>query len=103
MFYHLHLSKRMTTILVTHQMDQALKYADRIIVLANGKVYMDGTPEDVFSNAEQLKGVNLEVPEILTLINTFNQKFYGTIRYQRQSAKELAKQIAEQIREKRQK
>ncbi|SHN36686.1 energy-coupling factor ABC transporter ATP-binding protein [Gracilibacillus kekensis] len=99
MFYQLHQSKQMTTILVTHQMDHALKYADRIIVLANGEVYMEGNPEEIFSKTNQLQEVNLDVPEILTLIQDFNQRFNGTIRYQRQSIAELAKEIVEHFRE----
>ncbi|WP_058305704.1 energy-coupling factor ABC transporter ATP-binding protein [Gracilibacillus massiliensis] len=99
MFYQLHQSRQMTTILVTHQMDQALKYADRIIVLANGEVHMEGNPEEIFSKTKQLQEVNLDVPEVLTLIDDFNHRFDGSIRYHRQSIAELAKEIVDHFRE----
>ncbi|MGP4042195.1 energy-coupling factor ABC transporter ATP-binding protein [Gracilibacillus sp. D59] len=99
MFYHLHKTKHMTTILVTHQMNQALKYADHIFVLADGSVHMEGTPEQIFSQANVLKKANLDMPDILSLINRFNQKFDTDITYKRQEPAVLAKEIAEKLRE----
>ena len=43
MFYRLHKEKEGTTILVTHSMEDALAYADHIIILNHGEVYMEGT------------------------------------------------------------
>lgn len=55
-----------TTILITHFMEEAAE-ADRIIVMKNGKVYSDSTPDDLFSNRDLIKGAGLEMPPIVDL------------------------------------
>ena len=55
-----------TIILVTHFMDEAVK-ADRVIVMNNGEVKLDGTPLQVFSEAELLSSIGLTVPKPLEL------------------------------------
>lgn len=51
-----------TVILVTHSMDDIARIADRLIVMNGGHVVMDGTPEEVFSRAEELTAIGLSVP-----------------------------------------
>lgn len=58
--------EKMTVILITHHMDEA-KTADRVIVIDNGSVALDGKPGDVFSNVEKIKGLGLEVPQVTEL------------------------------------
>ncbi len=53
-----------TVIFVTHSMEDAARLAQRIVVLADGKILMQGTPEQVFSRAEQLIASGLDVPQI---------------------------------------
>ena len=53
-------------ILVTHFMDEAVN-ADRVIVMDEGKVALDGTPSEVFCNTELLKSLGLAVPKALEL------------------------------------
>ena len=55
-----------SVILVTHFMDEAVK-ADRVVVMNDGKVCLDGTPSEVFSNTELLKSIGLAVPKPLEL------------------------------------
>ena len=55
-----------TIILVTHFMDEAVK-ADRVIVMNSGEVKLDGTPLQVFSEAELLSSIGLTVPKPLEL------------------------------------
>lgn len=54
-------NKDMTILTVTHHMEEAL-LSDRIIVIYQGKVYMEGTPDEVFSHAEELKAIGLDLP-----------------------------------------
>ncbi len=63
MFARLHKERGMTTILVTHSMEDAAKYADEIVVMHQGTVYKSGTPIDIFSQPEQLIEIGLDVPE----------------------------------------
>ena len=52
-----------TVLLVTHDMDDAAKIADRLIVFHEGAVAMDGAPEEVFSRQQELVGMGLDVPQ----------------------------------------
>ncbi len=55
-----------TVVLVTHFMDEAVT-ADRVAVMDNGKVIMDGTPRQVFSQADKLISVGLDIPQATQL------------------------------------
>ncbi len=55
-----------SVILVTHFMDEAVK-ADRVVVMNDGKVELDGTPAEVFANIELLKTIGLAVPKPMEL------------------------------------
>ena len=57
--------KKMTIVLVTHNMDYVLKYADIVHVINSGEIAFSGLPEELFSNKELLKDNSLELPEIL--------------------------------------
>lgn len=50
-----------TVILITHFMDEAVQ-ADRIVIMDKGKIFLDGTPEQVFSNVGRIRAINLDVP-----------------------------------------
>jgi len=50
-----------TVILITHFMEEAAE-AERIVVMHDGKVLLDGTPAEVFSQGELLQSVNLDIP-----------------------------------------
>ncbi len=55
-----------TSILITHNMDEAA-LADRIVVIEKGKILLDGTPQEIFSEYEILKKTGLDVPQITAL------------------------------------
>ncbi len=59
--------KGMTVVLITHYMNEAAM-ADRIIVMNDGKMLMDGTPAQVFSRVEELEAVGLDVPQSTKLL-----------------------------------
>ncbi len=54
--------EHVTVILITHYMEEVIE-ADRVIVMDQGKVVMQGTPREVFSHVEELKGYRLDVPQ----------------------------------------
>ena len=56
-----------TVVLITHHMDEAAQ-ADRLIVMAKGKVISDGAPKEVFSQVERLREVGLTVPQTTQLL-----------------------------------
>lgn len=55
-----------TIVLITHYMDEAIK-ADRICVMKNGKVIMEGKPKDIFKEVEKVKNAGLDVPQVTEL------------------------------------
>ena len=60
-----------TIIFVTHFMDEAVT-ADRVIVMDSGKVIIDGTPREVFSQADKLIDVGLDIPQATQLAYALN-------------------------------
>ena len=58
-----------TIILVSHSMDDIAETVKRVIVMDEGKVFMDGDPHYVFSYEEELKKVSLSVPPVTSLID----------------------------------
>lgn len=64
MFYSLHKERGLTTILVTHSMEDAARYADEMVIMHEGYSVMTGTPRELFSDTEALKQYRLELPRI---------------------------------------
>ena len=56
-----------TVVLITHHMDEAAQ-ADRLVVMAKGRVVADGAPKEVFQDVEGLKSVGLTVPDTTELL-----------------------------------
>lgn len=65
LFYDLHKKKNLSTILVTHSMEDAAEYADQIVIMHKGTVYKQGLPEEVFSSPQELIELGLNVPEVI--------------------------------------
>ena len=59
-----HREKGTTVVMVSHSMDEVAENVDRIVVLANAGVVMSGTPHEVFSRAQELIDVGLNVPQV---------------------------------------
>ncbi|MBQ7836257.1 MAG: energy-coupling factor transporter ATPase [Clostridia bacterium] len=53
-----------SVIIVSHSMEDMAMYCDRVVVMANGAPVIEGTPAEVFSRAEELYSVGLDVPEV---------------------------------------
>ena len=59
-----HKQKGNAVILVSHSMEEVARNVDRIVVMSHSHKLMDGTPEEVFSRAEELLQVGLDVPQV---------------------------------------
>lgn len=55
-----------TVLHITHNMNEAL-LADRVVVINDGKLFLSGTPREVFSHVEELKAIGLETPQVTEL------------------------------------
>ncbi|WP_066712856.1 energy-coupling factor transporter ATPase [Clostridium sp. Marseille-P299] len=58
--------EHVTVLLITHYMDEVIK-ADKVIVMDDGKVVMQGTPKEIFSQVDKLKSYRLDVPQVTEL------------------------------------
>ncbi len=65
--------ENVTIILITHYMEEVI-YADRVIVMDKGKVVMQGTPREVFSNINKLKELRLDVPQVTILAHELKKR-----------------------------
>ncbi|HYE68285.1 MAG TPA: energy-coupling factor transporter ATPase [Anaerovoracaceae bacterium] len=62
-----------TILLITHFMDEAAK-ADRVIIMDEGKVVLDGSPDEVFGHAEEIKAMSLDVPFAVDLAHRLRKR-----------------------------
>lgn len=65
--------KGITVILITHYMEEAVQ-ADRVYVMDHGKVVMQGTPREIFSQVDRLKSYRLDVPQITLLAHELRKE-----------------------------
>ena len=64
--HELNEKENVTVLLITHYMDEVIN-ADKVIVMDDGKIVMQGTPKEVFSRVEELKEHRLDVPQVTEL------------------------------------
>lgn len=69
----LNAEKKITVVLITHHMDEAAQ-CGRVVVLDQGKVAADGTPQEVFSQVELLHSIGLAAPDTVELCRELNQQ-----------------------------
>ena len=66
--HKLNREKGITVVLITHHMNEA-EDADRVVVMDDGKVIMDGAPRQVFTQVERLRSMGLTVPDTVDLLD----------------------------------
>ncbi|PFG04014.1 energy-coupling factor ABC transporter ATP-binding protein [Bacillus sp. es.034] len=74
MFYALHKEKGLTTILVTHSMEDAAHYAEEIVIMQKGHLKRKGTPAEIFSQTDELFEMGLDVPDVVRFQYQFEKK-----------------------------
>lgn len=71
--HRIHVEQGLTTLLVTHSMEEAARYADYLLVMAGGQVVLQGKPDEIFMQAERLRALSLDVPETVAFVSSLNQ------------------------------
>ena len=69
----LNMVEEITVLLITHYMEEVV-HADKVIVMDEGKVVMQGTPKEIFSHVEELKKLRLDVPQVTLLAHELKKK-----------------------------
>lgn len=70
----LHKDYNMTIVIVSHSMEDVAKIAQRIIVMNNGSVALQGTPSEVFKEVDMLEEIGLGVPQVTYLVRALRKK-----------------------------
>lgn len=65
--------EEVTVLLITHYMEEVI-YADKVIVMDEGRIVMQGTPREIFSQVELLKKYRLDVPQVTLLAHELRQE-----------------------------
>ena len=65
----LHEEQQITVVLVSHSMEDVANYVERIIVMEQGHVFLDGDVKTVFSHAKELEEIGLAAPQVMYLMN----------------------------------
>jgi len=73
--HYLNEKEGITIVHITHYMEEAIK-ADRVIVMEEGRIILDGPPREIFRQVDVLKGIGLDVPQIVELAYELNKDGY---------------------------
>ena len=73
----LHERSNVTVILVSHSMEDIAKLVDRVIVLYKGKVHMQGTPKEIYSETDELERIGLGIPQIASIVRELRNRGFN--------------------------
>ena len=88
--------ENITIVLITHYMNEAIQ-ADRVVVMRNGSIYLEGTPNEVFTKPDMLNDAGLEVPQSIELIHKLNNELGFNIPLQVYDMDTCSSLIADEI------
>ena len=101
LFYRLHKEKGLTTVLVTHSMEDAARYADRIAIMHNGKCVLQGLPQEVFSDEVRLLDYRLELPQSIKFQKKLEEMMGKKLPTLCLTEEALAEEVARQMKKER--
>jgi len=90
----LHDDLHMTVLLVSHSMEDVADYVDRIIVMKQGEIMLDGMPSEVFTHVRDLEEASLAVPQVTYLLTELQERGYpvnGSVTTLEEAKKEILK------------
>lgn len=99
LFYTLHQKEGLTTILVTHSMEDAARYADHIVVMHQGTSVLNGSPEEVFREKEILQQYQLGLPRTVLLQQKIEQQIGQSLAGIALTEEQLAHMIHDRLKE----
>ena len=98
LFFQLHQEKGHTTVLVTHSMEDAARYADQVMIMHDGSSVLTGRPEEIFASPERLAPFGLDQPRPVQLQRQFEERtgrrFQRICLTEEQLAQEIARVLS---------
>ena len=73
----LHQKSNVTVVLVSHSMEDIAKLVDRVVVLSKGKIHMQGTPQEIYVQAEELENIGLGIPQIASIVKELRKRGFN--------------------------
>ena len=71
--YELNRERNMTVIMAEHEVEVMAQYANLVVVMHEGEIVLQGTPEEVFSNVDLLKSLGLRMPQVAAFGNELDK------------------------------
>lgn len=93
----LHEEYNFTVVLVSHSMEDIAKLVDRVIVLSKGKIHMQGSPKEIYSQAEELEKIGLGIPQIASIVRELKIRGFN-IRQDILTIEEAKEEILKEVR-----
>lgn len=97
LFKKIHEEKKITIILVTHQMEDVAEYADHLLVLNEGRLVAEGIPLDIFKREKWLHSMQLDVPRAVSFANKLEENKAWKFRKLPLTLDELTTQIVNKL------
>ena len=76
MLEDLHAREHVTTLMVSHSMDDMARLATRLLVMSEGRIVADGTPREIFAREDMMTSIGLDVPDAAHLCRLLREKGY---------------------------
>ena len=70
----LHQKQKITIIFISNSMDEAAELAERVIVIDQGRIFLDGAVREIFKQSSQLRSIGLEIPEVISVIEKLQKR-----------------------------
>jgi energy-coupling factor transport system ATP-binding protein len=93
----LHELSDVSVILVSHSMEDIAKLVDRVIVLCKGKVHMEGTPKEIYSEADELERIGLGIPQTASIVRELRKRGFN-IKQDVLTIEEAKEEILKEVR-----
>ncbi|MDR2029680.1 MAG: ATP-binding cassette domain-containing protein [Treponema sp.] len=69
--------KAMTIIMVEHESERIAEFSDRVLIMDQGRIVMEGPPGEIFNKTEQLRAIGVSIPQMAELSSGLRQRGYG--------------------------
>lgn len=70
----LHQKQKITIVFISNSMDEAAELAERVIVINQGQIFLDGAVREIFDKSAQLRSIGLEIPEVINVIDKLQKR-----------------------------